>query len=199
MKKIYICAVLAVLFASCSTEEEGTGSIQKENIIQTIPQVNWGTLIDDIEKSSESTIAYSSKLQLISQVESVAFANADFLSIIKPEYTSPTVSELNEVMTMDALQLINEMNYSPTAKKYLKELLVDHSLLTVDPQKEIGLLPKEVKLLQFLIDKNDPDDDWNGTRPLAFAYGYQQGAARAVVFTVLAREVKKVEKIEKVN
>lgn len=194
MKKIYICAVLAVLFASCSTEEEGTESTQKENIIQTIPQVNWGTLIDDIEKSSESTSAYSSKLQLIFQVESVAFANADFLSIIKPEYTSPTVSELNEVMTMDAIQLINEMNYSPTAKKYLKELLVDHTPLTVDPQKEIGLLPKEVKLLQFLLDKNNPDEEWNTKKPLAFAYGYQQGAARAVVFTVLANEVKKLKK-----
>lgn len=193
MKKIYICAVLTVLFASCSAEDGVTESTQKGNTIQTIPQVNWGTLIDDIQKSCESTKSYTSTTQLLLHVESMALANASFLAIVKPDYVSPTLTELDDVMHTDAQQLINGMNYSATAKQYLKDLLVNDTTWLVDPQLNTGLQPKEVKLLQFLSDKNDPDDEWDTKKTLAFAYGYQQGPARAVVFTVMVHEFKKVK------
>lgn len=192
MKKIFISAVLTVLFASCSTEDAGTESIQKGKAIQTMSQISWGNLIDDIENSCQTTTSYTSKSQLITHVERVALSKEGFVALVNSDYTSPTVAELDDVMHKDAMVLINEMNYSTTAKKYLKELLVDHTPWEIDPLQNTELQVKEVKMLQFLVDYNDPDDSWNGRKPLAFVYGHQQGAARAVVFTVLAHEFIKV-------
>ena len=194
MKKIYICAVIGLLFASCSTDEEiQTESTKYLNEVRTMTTANWLNVITSIEQACEDKTSYFSPKQMISQVESKAFTNPSFVAMIDSSHLTPTETELKSVMNIDETQLINSMNFSITAKSYLKQCLVDKKGWSVSPEENPQLSTREVELLKFIQDINDPDDDWNGRKPLAFAYGYQNSDARAVLFAVLANQYKKVK------
>lgn len=193
MKKIYICAVFGLLFASCSTDEGQTEPVKYANEVHSVTTSDWSNVITSIEQAAQDKTSYYSTKQMVSHVESKALANAGFVALIDSSYLAPTESEVKMVMNTDETQLINAMNYSATAKTYLKQLLVDNKPWAVSPEANALLSAREVQLLQFAKEINDPDDDWNGRKPFAFAYGYQNSDARAVLFAVMAHEFKKVK------
>ncbi len=193
MKKIYICALLGLLFVSCSTDDGKNEVGQQALEVQNGTQTNWESTIAGIENSCELFNDYVTTKVMISKVEGEAFANVNFLAMVTNSYVTPTESELTKVMTLDAGQLINGMNYSVTVKTYMKDLLVNKQAWAINPEANPALQAKDVKLLNFLKDINDPDDEWNTRKPLAFAYGYQKDEARAVVFAVLSNQYKKIK------
>lgn len=193
MKKIYICAVFGLLFASCSTDEGQTEPVKYSNEVHSVTTTNWLNVMASIEQASQDKASYNSTKQMMSHVESKALANAGFIAMMNVSYLAPTESEVKTVMNTDQAQLINAMNYSATAKTYLKQLLVDRKEWAVSPETNSALSAREVQLLQFAKEINDPDDEWNRLRPLAFAYGYQNSDARAVLFAAMAHEFKKVK------
>lgn len=193
MKKIYICAVFGLLFASCSTDEGQMEPVKYSNEVHSITTSNWLSVMTSIEQAAQDKTSYYGTKQMVSHVEGKALANAGFVAMMDASYLAPTESEIKTIMMADKTQLINAMNYSTTAKAYLKQLLVDNKSWAVSPETNSALSAREVQLLQFAKEINDPDDEWNRLRPLAFAYGYQNSDARAVVFAVMAHEFKKVK------
>ncbi len=193
MKKIYICAVFGLLFASCSTDVEKSEIAQQSVEVQHGTQANWGGMITEIENSFVGVNDFISAKYLISQVETKAYTNTDFLAVVTSSYLTPTELELKNVMTSDMTQLINGMNYSATMKMYMKDLLVNNQSWAVSPEANPSLKVSDVRVLNFLKEINDPDDEWNTRKPLAFAYGYQKDEARAVVFAVLSSQYKKIK------
>ncbi|MGG5505696.1 MULTISPECIES: hypothetical protein [unclassified Myroides] len=193
MKKIYICAVLGLLFASCSTDEGKSEVGQQAMEVQNGTQANWGSVISAIENASSVYSEYVSTKDMISKVEGKAWANPNFAGLVTNAYVTPTEQEVTKIMTSDAEQLIKDTNYSATVKMYMKQLLVTNQAWTVSPEANPSLKAREVKMLNFIKEINDPDDEWNGRKTLAFVHGFQKDEASAVVFAVLSHQYKKIK------
>ncbi|MBB1140391.1 hypothetical protein [Myroides sp. WP-1] len=193
MKKIYICAVFGLLFASCSTDEGQTESVKYSNEVHTVTTTNWLNVMTSIEQACQDKGDYFSTKLMITHVENKALSIPGFVTMMDSSYVTPMETEVKNVMNMDKTQVINSTNYSATAKAYLKQVLVDNKEWAISPEANPLLSAREVQLLQFVKDINDPDDDWNGRKPLAFVYGYQNSDARAVLFAAIAHEYKKVK------
>lgn len=193
MKKIYICAVFGLLFASCSTDDGQTEPLKYTNEVHAVTPTNWLSVMTSVESAVENQSSYTDLKEMIAHVESNALATAGFVAMLDASYKTPKAFEVKNVMHTDQAKLIGGLNYSATAKTYLNELIVDKKAWAVSPEANPLLSAKEVKLLQFVKDINDPDDEWNGRKPLAFAYGYQTSDATAIVYAVLAGEYKKVK------
>jgi hypothetical protein len=180
------------LFAACSTEAVTEQPVQIQNTVKSTAQSTWTGLITDIENQCTRQ-SFKTTEELIRYVESAAFDTPEFVALAKQGYTSPTAAELDEVMHTDVAELIEQMSYSAAAKNYLYRLWVTYEPWIADPITETALSAAEWELLQVLLAYgDDPDDIWdNGTKPIALAYGYQMGKARAVVFAVLAGQAVK--------
>lgn len=196
MKKIYICVALGLFFASCSTEDSTTASIEEVKTVNVVMKVNWIEVMDEIEAACESTSSYIDTDDLIDKVTKVAYSNPNFNAIAGSNYIAPTVEELIYVMNTDASTTIQGMNYSITAKTYLEDLLVNKEPWKDEPKNDPGLSFAEIQLLTTLNDIVDPDDEWNKKKPIAIAYGYQQSKAKAVIMSALVHEFKKVNEKE---
>lgn len=197
MKKIYICAVLGMMFASCSSEEETTNDfVGKEYGVNKVVSTHWTDVMDEIQLTCETIDSYTDVDGLIEQVTYFALSNSNFNTLYSVNYVVPTEAEVVYVMETAEEEVIEKMNYSATAKQYLRELIVEKNTWSVEPDQNKGLTQSEVHLLKVLRDKHDPDDDWNTNKPLALAYGYQTSIGNAIVMKVIVSEFEKVNKIK---
>jgi len=192
MKKIYICAALGLFFASCSTEENTTTSMEDVKTVNVVTNANWIEVMNEIEEACGSKNSYRDVDNLIGSVVRTANSNPKFNAIAGSNYFVPTVDELNFVMNTDASAIIHGMNYSIGAKTYLKALLVYNEPWTTEPTNDSNLSYEEIHLLTTLRDIVDPDEEWDKKKPIAIAHGYQQSIAKAIIMAVLVQEFKKV-------
>ncbi|WP_158961881.1 hypothetical protein [Myroides fluvii] len=197
MKKIYICAVLGMMFASCSSEEETTNNVVgKEYSVNEVVPTDWMDVMEEIQLTCVDVASYKDVNGLIDEVESIALSNSSFKTLYSVNYDSPVEGEVSYVMQTEEEDVIDKMNYSTTAKQYLKELIVEKKTWSVQPDQNKNLSKSEIHLLNGLLDKHDPDDDWNKNKPLAVAYGYQSSIGKAIVMGVIVSEFEKVNKIK---
>lgn len=192
MKKIYIYAGLGLLFAACSTDAIMDETIDTKKIEQTQHSEILVDMIVTIEKSCLQT-SYKNEEELLRYVETIAFSQTAFASLLEDNYKTPTVEELLYITSTNVEDLLKEMNYSETTKKYLYELFVLKELWNANFITDSGISMQEQELL-IELRKAENDRNWNGGKPFAFAYGYQTSKANAVILAVAVGQLNKIEK-----
>lgn len=193
MKKIYIYAGLGLLFAACSTDAIMNEPIETNKIEQTQHVDILVDLIETIEKSCLQT-SYKDEEELLRYVETIAFLQTAFASLLEVNYQTPTVEEVLYLASTDVEELLKGMNYSGKAKDYLYKRFVNQESWNISPSIDDDLVVEEKRLL-LVLESISKDEDWNNdVRQIAFAYGYQSSKANAVILAVAVGQLNKIEK-----
>lgn len=196
MKKIYICAALGLFFASCSTEEGTQEPTRELRTVNVVNQANWMDMINTID-SACTTSVYKTTEEMITYVENVAMANADFQKMNLKNYVTPTASEVESILNDTEEVVLQGLNYNAATNYYLTQMLVVRGPWATDPTKDSNVSNRDRLLLDFLSRTWGPDDDWewNKKKPIAFVKGYETSIAKAVILSVLSEQASKVEKV----
>lgn len=192
MKKIYIYSGLGLLFAACSTDAIMNEPIETNKIEQTRHSDILVDLITTIEKSCLQA-SYKDEEELLRYVETIAFSQTAFASLLEDDFRASTVEELLYLASTDVEELLKEMNYSDKAKDYLYKWFVNQEVWDTNPSIDFDLSVEERRLLSTLEDVYS-DDEWNISKTLSFAYGYQTSKANAVILAVAVGQLNKIEK-----
>jgi len=193
MKKIYICAAMGLIFASCSTEEGMNESKQDLKTVQVVAQTSWNTIMTSIDDTCTQQ-SYNDTEEMIAYVEEVAFANKQFNSLNLKGYTSPTATEVETLLTVDPAIALSTMNYATSTKYYLNQMLVVSGPWATNPANDANVSNRDKELLSFLSNTWGPDKDWDWDKkkPLAFVQGYEQSVAKAIILTLAVKQAEKV-------
>lgn len=193
MKKIYIYAGLGLLFAACSTDAIMNEPIDTKKIEQTQHVDILLDLMATIEKSCLQT-SYKDEEELLRYVETIAFSQTAFTSLLEVNYKTPTVEELLYITSTDVEDLLKEMNYSDKLKNHLYQRFANREIWDTNSSRGLELSVEERRLLSTL-ENAYSDKGWNNdVRPLAFIYGYQTSKANAVILAVAVGQLNKIEK-----
>lgn len=188
MKKVFLSATaLSLIFMSCSNDDFMAESANSTKDVQSFAymarqQTDLTTVINEVQNKCRSIDGQGTAL--ITAVEATAMQIPLFRAIVDENYTTPTLDELKPVG-------IAQMGYRAEVKDQL--LLITKGRVTGSYVGNKAFSESEQELLETcrLMEENgggdnDNSGDTGGVRTItAFAYGYQQSRANAVIMAVL--------------
>lgn len=188
MKKVFLSATaLGLFFMSCSNDDFMAESANSTKDVQTLAymarqQTDLTTVINEVQNKCRGINGQGTAL--ITAVEETAMQTPLFLALVDENYTTPTLDELNKPVG------IAQMGYRAEVKDQL--LLITKGRVTGSYVGNKAFSESEQELLETcrLMEDNGGgnDDRWTngGIRAItAFAQGYQQSRANAVIMAVL--------------
>lgn len=189
MRKIYLYAVaLSLVFTACSSDdtfiEDPIGT--KVTYMAKTPS-SLTELITDISDDCKA-INHPDMERRIAMVESEAFKYGEFHELIRQGYDTPTPEDWAYIVSTSKSKIINELNYSPLVKAYLYAMIIEQQSYPDSFFENLSLNENEKLLLEtcrILNNKDDNEEHWKKTKPVAFAYGYQTSKANGVLMAVL--------------
>lgn len=187
MKKVFLSATaLSLVFMSCSNDDFMAESANSTKDVQTLAymarqQTDLTTVINEVQNKCRGINGQGTAL--ITAVEETAMQISSFEALVDENYKTPTLDELNTPAG------IAQMSYRTEVKEQL--LLLLNERVTTSYLSNNAYNENEQELLEtcrLLGDNGGGNGDWgdSGTRNIiAFAYGYQQSRANAVIMAVL--------------
>lgn len=189
MKKVFLsAAALSLIFMSCSNDDFMAESANSTKDVQPFAymakqQIDLTTVISEVQGKCRDIDGQGTAL--IIAAEARAMQTPLFVAIVDENYTTPTTDEVNTPVD------IAQMSYRTEVKEQL--LLLLNERITTSYLGNIAYNESEQELLETcrLMEDNGGSNngDWgnSGTRGIiAFAQGYQQDRAKAVLMKVLA-------------
>src|SRR5690606_35978276 len=189
MKKVFLSATaLSLVFMSCSNDDFMAESANSTKDVQTLAymarqQTDLTTVINEVQNKCRGINGQGTAL--ITAVEETAMQISSFEALVDENYKTPTLDELNTPVG------IAQMSYRAEVKDQL--LLITKGRVTGSYVGNKAFSESEQELLEtcrLMEDNgggdNDNSGDTGGVRTItAFAYGYQQSRANAVIMAVL--------------
>lgn len=187
MKKVFLsAAVLSLIFMSCSNDDFMAESANSTKDVQSFAymsrqQTDLTTVINEVQNKCRGIDEQGTAL--ITAVEARTMQIPLFTALVDENYQTPTIDELNTPVD------IAQLGYRAEVKEQL--WLITEGRVTESYSGNTAYSESEQELLEtccLLSDNGGNDDKWGdlGTRGItAFAYGYQQSRANAVLMVVI--------------